>query len=131
MSFFYYLLGGCLLLSLAMPNNKGILAMATIGKFGAVCGFAIIYVQAAELFPTVLRNTGIGSASSVARIGTVLAPIIGRELAKTNRNLTIVLFAIVSIVAGSLTLFLPETYGRRLPESVQEGKKSTFKPKIW
>ena len=50
------IIGVSLLLVLAMPTESpGILAMATIGKFGAVCAFAIIYVQAAEIFPTVIR----------------------------------------------------------------------------
>ena len=52
----YFLIGVALLLVLAMPKSStGVLAMATIGKFGAVCAFAIIYVQAAEIFPTVIR----------------------------------------------------------------------------
>ena len=121
LAFMYFLLCGSLLLSLGMPNDTGVLAMVTIGKFGAVCAFAIIYVQAVEIFPTVIRNTGIGSCSSMARVGSVLAPIIGRELAKVNRDLTIVIFSIVALVAGILTLLLPETLGRNLPDSIEEG----------
>lgn len=122
LAFMYYLLGGSLLLSLAMPNAQGILAMATIGKFGSVCAFAIIYVQAVEIFPTVIRNTGIGSSSSVARIGSILAPIIGRELGKKNRELVIIIFSLVALLAGTGTLFLPETLGKNLPDSVADGK---------
>ena len=56
LAFMYFLIGVALLLVLAMPKSStGVLAMATIGKFGAVCAFAIIYVQAAEIFPTVIR----------------------------------------------------------------------------
>ena len=52
----YFLIGISLLLVLTMESSSpGVLAMATIGKFGAVCAFAIIYVQAAEIFPTVVR----------------------------------------------------------------------------
>ena len=120
--FFYYLLGGSLLISLAMPNDEGILAMATIGKFGVICAFAIIYVQAVELFPTVLRSTGIGSASSMARIGSVIAPIVGRELAKYHRTLTIVMFSMVALVSGSLTFLLPETNGKSLPDTLEQSE---------
>jgi len=38
--------------------------------------FGIIYVQEAELFPSVLRNIGIGVCSSFVRIGGIAAPII-------------------------------------------------------
>ena len=68
LAFMYFLLGGSLLLSLAMPTPQSVLVMATIGKFGAVCAFAIIYVQAAEIFPTVVRNTGIGTSSSIGKV---------------------------------------------------------------
>ena len=63
------MLGVCLLLSLASSNSTWILAMATLGKFGAIAAFAIIYVQAVEIFPTVLRNSAIGSSSAMARVG--------------------------------------------------------------
>ena len=122
LAFMYFLLGGSLLLSLAMPTDQSVLVMATIGKFGAVCAFAIIYVQAAEIFPTVVRNTGIGTSSSMARVGSVLAPIIGREVAKINRDLVIVIFAVVALISGTLTLFLPETNGKQLPDTIKEGQ---------
>ena len=122
LAFMYFLLGGSLLLSLTMPTTQSVLAMATIGKFGAVCAFAIIYVQAAEIFPTVVRNTGIGTSSSMARVGAVLAPIIGREVAKYDRDLVIVIFALVALLSGTLTLFLPETNGKSLPDTIEEGQ---------
>lgn len=82
LSFMYFLLGVSLLVSLAMPTDTGVLIVTNVGKFGAVCAFAIIYVQAVEIYPTVLRNTGIGSSSSTARVGSILAPVIGRELVR-------------------------------------------------
>lgn len=122
LAFMYYLLGGCLLISLASPNPHWILAMATLGKFGAICAFAIIYVQAVEIFPTVLRSSAIGSSSAMARVGSVLAPVIGRELAKVNRDLTIVIFSVVALLAGTFTLFLPESNNKKLPDTVEEGE---------
>jgi len=123
LAFMYFLIGVALLLVLAMPaKSTGVLAMATIGKFGAVCAFAIIYVQAAEIFPTVIRNTGIGTCSSMARVGAVLAPIIGREVGRVNRDLVFVIFSVASLLSGFLTLFLPETRGKTLPDSIEDGE---------
>ena len=48
-----------------------------IGKFCISASFAIIYVFSAELFPTVVRNVGVGSGSFWARVGGVVAPYIG------------------------------------------------------
>ena len=57
----------------------------------------------------------------MARVGSVLAPIIGREVAKYNRDAVIVIFAVVALISGSLTLFLPETNGKPLPDTIEEG----------
>jgi len=45
-----------------------------IGKVGASAGFAIIYTFSAELFPTSVRNAGMGLSSCAARIGAMVAP---------------------------------------------------------
>jgi hypothetical protein len=42
--------------------------------------------------------------------------------AKVDRNLTIVIFGVVSIMAGSFSMFLPETNQRKLPDSIEEGE---------
>ena len=47
-----------------------------LGKLGAAAAFAIIYVYSAELFPTIVRNAGLGASSCCARIGGMLAPYI-------------------------------------------------------
>jgi MFS family permease len=40
-------------------------------KFFASGSYAIIYIYANELFPTQVRNTGIGICSMIARIGAI------------------------------------------------------------
>ncbi len=47
-----------------------------LGKFGAAAAFAILYLYTAELYPTVVRNTAVGSCSMVARVGGVVAPLL-------------------------------------------------------
>ena len=39
--------------------------------------FAIVYVYTAELFPTTIRNTAIGSCSTIARVGGVCSLLVG------------------------------------------------------
>jgi len=47
-----------------------------VGKVGASGGFSMAYVYTAELFPTVIRNAGMGSSSAIARVGGMIAPYI-------------------------------------------------------
>lgn len=50
--------------------------LAMLGKIGAAAAFAVIYVWSAELYPTVVRNVGMGASSSCARIGGMVSPYI-------------------------------------------------------
>ena len=54
--------------------NWALIMLTMIGKFAITSAFGIIYVFSAELFPTVIRNTGLGAASFWARIGGIVAP---------------------------------------------------------
>lgn len=46
------------------------------GKFGFTMAFGIVYIFTAEVYPTVLRNVGMGMCSSAARIGSITAPYV-------------------------------------------------------
>jgi len=45
-----------------------------IGKMAITASYGTVYVFSAEQFPTLVRNIGIGAASTSARIGGILAP---------------------------------------------------------
>jgi hypothetical protein len=55
------------------------------GKMCIAAVFAVVYNYSAELFPTVVRQTGTGFASVCARIGSLLAPQI-RLLVRLHRT---------------------------------------------
>jgi len=100
--------------------------LSLIGKFGASAAFAVIYIYSAELFPTVMRNSGIGIASFAARIGGVASPYIADlgDMIEGDLGvaLPLIIFGGVSVVAGLLALLLPETLNRTLPDTVQDAK---------
>lgn len=51
-------------------------------KFCASASYAIIYIYANELFPTNVRNTGMGICSMVARIGAIIGTFCNDSLVK-------------------------------------------------
>ena len=54
------------------------IALALVGKLGPAGAFGVIYVFSAELYPTVLRNAGMGTSSCVARFGGMAAPYVAK-----------------------------------------------------
>merc|ERR1711981_942836 len=90
-----------------------------LGKFMASANFAIIYVYTAELYPTIIRNTAIGSCSSIARIGAILALVL-RLLSSYYKPAPMLIMGIAALVAGVMALNFPETVGNKLPETMEE-----------
>lgn len=50
------------------------LVFASFGIVGMSVSFTTVYLYSSELFPTVIRNIGVGTSSMCARIGSMAAP---------------------------------------------------------
>lgn len=55
-----------------------------VGKLGITLSFDLIYVYTPELFPTAVRNVGLGAMSTSARIGGILAPFLAHVMVSNN-----------------------------------------------
>ncbi|KAL8611301.1 hypothetical protein ACOMHN_013732 [Nucella lapillus] len=99
-------------------------ALAMLGKLGISGAFAVIWMYSSELYPTVIRNSGMGISSVCAGMGAVLAPYIANVTQAmgggTALAVPLVVFGVASIVAGLLLLLLPETLNQRLPETIED-----------
>lgn len=69
--------------------------------------FPTVYLYGGELFPTVIRNVAIGTASMIARIGSMIAPFIATGLNEKATWLAPVIFGVVPLLGAGLVLFLP------------------------
>ncbi|XP_041369553.1 organic cation transporter protein-like [Gigantopelta aegis] len=112
--------------------------LSMIGRFGSSAAFAIIYVFSAELFPTVIRQSGIGSGCIFGGLGGMIAPyisdmgiLLGGHLASV---LPMVVFGGITVFAGLTSLGLPETQNRKLPETIEDalqfGRTETVKQEL-
>ena len=54
--------------------NTAKLIVFLAGKFAITIAFTVVYVFTAELFPTELRHSMLGTCSMVGRIGSIIAP---------------------------------------------------------
>lgn len=68
--------GISLLLITPMTNVNARIFLASLGLVGMAISFPTIYLYSGEVFPTVVRNIGVGLGSISARIGSIIAPYI-------------------------------------------------------
>ncbi|KAL0830654.1 hypothetical protein ABMA28_002791 [Loxostege sticticalis] len=111
----------CLLIMIVPQSGASHLALGCIGLWGISISFATVYLYAGELFPTVVRNSGVGLSSTVARIGSMIAPFVA-TLSKTSPWLPPLAFGIVPLIGAGLCAILPDTRGKKLPDTLEEGE---------
>jgi MFS transporter, putative metabolite:H+ symporter len=73
----YMILGGISALGLALTrSDAGIMASGVLLSFFMNGTYAGVYAYTPEVFPTDVRATGTGMASSIGRLGAIAAPIL-------------------------------------------------------
>ena len=116
------------------------LVLSLLARFGAAGASTIVYVAAAEQWPTTCRNLGVGCGAamsyaltltltlepppkpqpsplsrygaSMGRLGSILAPLVGLTPYPTA------VLAVVGGAAAAAALALPETQGKAIPETL-------------
>merc|ERR1712024_111863 len=101
------------------PSNWPIVVLALIGNFCTTMCFAILYMYTGELMPTTVRAAGVGSSSLVSKLGGTLSTTVA-ALADIPPAIPTLIFTVMAITSGFLTLFLPETRVRKMPESFDD-----------
>ena len=54
--------------------------LSILGKAFVCIAFSVVYVHSSELFPTEVRNVGLGTASMCARISSLASSYVGGPL---------------------------------------------------
>lgn len=71
-----------LLLIMVVTNPTAQVSLASLGLAGMAISFPTIYLYTGEIFPTVVRNNGLGLCSVSTRIGSMIAPFIATMVIK-------------------------------------------------
>lgn len=50
--------------------------LGAIGILGCGISFPTLYLFSGEIYPTVIRNIGVGTGSVCARVGSMIAPFV-------------------------------------------------------
>ncbi|KAK2513041.1 solute carrier family 22 member 6-like protein [Columba livia] len=115
------LAGGCILATMLVPNELQALrlTLAVIGKGALAASFNCAYIFTGELFPTAIRQTGLGLGSTMARVGGMMAPLV-RVAGDVAPVLPPIIYGVTPVLSALLTLLLPETRNVPLPETLRD-----------
>ncbi|TFK12135.1 Solute carrier family 22 member 6-B [Platysternon megacephalum] len=115
-------LGGLFILaSIPVPQDMEVLliTLTVLGKGLFSSSSSCSYLYTTELYPTVIRQTGLGVTNMMARLGAVAAPMVQMTQAFVS-FLPLLLFGAVPITAGILVNCLPETLGVPLADTMKQ-----------
>uniref|UniRef100_A0A8B9VZ35 Solute carrier family 22 member 7 n=1 Tax=Anas zonorhyncha TaxID=75864 RepID=A0A8B9VZ35_9AVES len=117
------LTGLCIGANIIIPEREMLFCLAITGKGLSEAAFTTVFLYTSELYPTVLRQNGMGYTSFVARLGGALAPLVFL-LDEVWRSLPEVTYCGVAVCCGSVAFLLPETLNVRLPEGIEDIEKT-------
>lgn len=120
------LAGICILVNGVVPQDQSIVrtSLAVLGKGCLAASFNCIFLYTGELYPTVIRQTGLGIGSTMARVGSIVSPLVSLT-ADLYHSVPLFIYGIVPVIASAATALLPETLGQPLPDTVQDLESRT------
>ncbi|XP_069422111.1 solute carrier family 22 member 6 [Ovis canadensis] len=115
------LAGICILINGVVPQDKSIVrtSLAVLGKGCLASSFNCVFLYTGEVYPTMIRQTGLGMGSTLARVGSIVSPLVSMT-AELYPSVPLFIYGAVPVAASAAVALLPETLGQPLPDTVQD-----------
>ncbi|XP_056182159.1 LOW QUALITY PROTEIN: solute carrier family 22 member 6-A-like [Falco biarmicus] len=104
-------------------------ALAVIGKGCLSASFNCVFLYTTELYPTPIRQTGLGFGSTMARVGGIVAPLV-KMMDEYYPFLPPAVYGVAPVVAAVAAGFLPETLNTPLPDTIEEVESRAKRKKM-
>lgn len=104
--------------------------LAIVGRFWVNISYNIGLQYAAEVLPTVVRAQGVALIHIMGYVASILAPFVV-YLDIVSPILPLLVLGIMGVLGGLLTLLLPETLDKDLPQTLQDGEDFGKDQKLW
>lgn len=114
----------------AVSNHIYTASLAILGRFWINISYNIGLQYAAEVLPTVVRAQGVALIHIMGYVASILAPYVV-YLDVVSSILPLLVLGTLGIIGGLLTLFLPETLDKDLPQTLQDGEDFGKDQKMW
>ncbi|XP_024859507.1 solute carrier family 22 member 7-like [Kryptolebias marmoratus] len=110
------------------PPNQSVIRtiVAVLGKSMSEASFTIIFLYTTELYPTVVRQNGLGYTSFLARLGVSISPLV-TLLDDVWHLFPAVIYCAVAVGSGLVASLLPEALNTQLPELIEDIEKPRAK----
>ncbi|EAW74134.1 solute carrier family 22 member 8 [Homo sapiens] len=93
--------------------------LAVFGKGCLSSSFSCLFLYTSELYPTVIRQTGMGVSNLWTRVGSMVSPLV-KITGEVQPFIPNIIYGITALLGGSAALFLPETLNQPLPETIED-----------
>ncbi|KAF7475091.1 hypothetical protein GHT09_014095 [Marmota monax] len=103
--------------------KSAIILVLVLGQFSLATSVSVVFLYTAELFPTIVRSTGLGLVSLASSGGAILSLMIISQLPTL---LSIFLCFISSIAALCFSALLPETQNQLLSDSMEQFSRASL-----
>ncbi|CAG7691839.1 unnamed protein product [Allacma fusca] len=111
-------------------SNSVLIIFAMVSRFWVNVAFNIGLQYAAEVLPTVIRAQGVNFIHIMGYVSSIVSPFIA-SIGRTNISLSLSILGVLSLIAGVLALFLPETLGEDLPNTLEDGETFGSSQSFW
>ncbi|XP_067145448.1 organic cation transporter protein-like [Centruroides vittatus] len=118
--FGFFSVGITSLLIIAVPNDLLWLRIVFVVLCCSCASMTmtVLYGYTLEVYPTVIRNVGVGSCFTVSTLGSIAAPFMKDLSEKANWRIPFVLVGVLTVTSGLCILPLPETKNIRLNDTI-------------
>ncbi|CAG0920762.1 unnamed protein product [Notodromas monacha] len=113
--------------ALSTGTSAALMAVFLVAKLSIAAAFLITIPYAGELYPTELRAFGFSVGSVLGGLVCSPAPLVV-YLGASNLALPLIIFGCLAVAGGILSLLLPETLGKAMPQTVQEADENKLIP---
>lgn len=98
------------------------MGLEMVSFFSACTAFNILLIYTLELFPTCVRNCAVSMVRQSLVVGGALSPLLV-ALGRNNSLFSYGIFGVCSAAFGLFTVWLPETKGRLLCDTMDEEER--------
>ena len=97
----------------------GVIGIVLLAKLINSASFLLVYLQAAEIYPTSIRTTGMGFIYCCALFLGLPGPFV-TAMGKTDKRVPYLFLSGLGLFGATTSSFLPETLGCYLAETLEQ-----------